>query len=82
MSLPTNGRAWSDQTALLMADMAKLAYIGFEVGANGVMSQADLERAIEPIVGAGELSAIGDSTNSEDSDRYAGVPDGAGFTEI
>ena len=35
LEIPTKRPAWSDRTALLMAEMSKLAYYRFEVDANG-----------------------------------------------
>ncbi len=54
LSIPTKRAAWSDRTALLMSEMSKLAYYGFEKGAdNQVMTQAELDGVLSRLLSPG-----------------------------
>lgn len=52
LTVPTKRAAWSDRTALLMAEMSKLAYNKFEIDTDGrVMTQDNLNRVSDRLLG-------------------------------
>ena len=70
LKIPTKRAAWSDRTALLMAEMSKLAYYEFELDANGdVMPQADLDQVLARLLAPGDQSATDTSGDAEEADQ-------------
>ena len=78
LEIPTKRAAWSDRTALLMAEMSKLAYYQFETDTAGnVIPQADLDVVLERLLASG-CEAVPDSpTDAQEADELPALPEGA-----
>lgn len=78
LKIPTKRAAWSDRTALLMAEMSKLAYHKFEVAANGdVITQAVLEGVLARLLAPPNEAEADPSADGEEADRIPEPPEGA-----
>lgn len=78
LQIPTKRAAWSDRTALLMAEMSKLAYYGFEKGSDGnVMPQVDLEGVLERLLAPDGDAAADNPSDGGDADQPPALPAGA-----
>ncbi len=76
LQIPTKRAAWSDRTALLMAEMSKLAYYEFEKSSDGnVMPQPDLDGVLERIL-TPDVTADTPADGVE-ADQPPALPDGA-----
>lgn len=70
LNIPTKRAAWSDRTALLMADMSKIAYYKFEIDANGrKMPQDVLDEVFERLTRPPGEAAADPSAGGEGADQ-------------
>ena len=78
LEIPTKRAAWSDRTALLMAEMSKLAYYKFEIDTNGdVMPQAELDEVLDRLLApAGEVVPSAPADDGE-AEQAPALPEGA-----
>lgn len=78
LRIPTKRAAWSDRTALLMAEMSKLAYYKFEVDMDGeVIPQADLDEVLEGLLAPDGEVVSDNSEGAEEADPKRPLPEGA-----
>jgi hypothetical protein len=76
LEIPVKRAAWADRTALLMAEMSKLAYYRFELDpAGNVMPQADLDQVLERLLAPGDEVTAG--ADAEEADELPALPEGA-----
>ena len=70
LRIPTKRAAWSDRTALLMAEMSKLAHHAFEKDADGnVMPQADLDGVLARLLAPDSDAAAAAPSGGDDADQ-------------
>lgn len=78
LNIPTKRAAWSDRTALLMAEMSKLAYYKFELDTNGeVIPQADLDDVLAKLLASGDEAVASTSADDGDAEQVPAIPEGA-----
>ena len=78
LRIPTKRAAWSDRTALLMAEMSKLAHHAFEKDADGnVMPQADLDGVLARLIAPDSDPAAAAPSDGDDADQPPALPEGA-----
>ena len=78
LHIPTKRAAWSDRTALLMAEMSKLAYYKFEEGADGnARTQSVLDEVLERILAPPEESPATPPEDGDEADQTPDLPEGA-----
>ena len=78
LRIPTKRAAWSDRTALLMAEMSKLAYHKFELNTNGdVIPQTDLDEVLERLLAPVDEVLANVSADDEAVDKIPALPEGA-----
>ena len=78
LRIPTKRAAWSDRTALLMAEMSKIAYYKFELDADGnSLPQTDLDDVWARLIAPADEAVDVPSGDSEDEDKPPELPEGA-----
>ncbi|MCH7706473.1 MAG: lipase family protein, partial [Chloroflexi bacterium] len=78
LQIPIKRAAWSDRTALLMAEMSRLAYYEFEKDGDGnVMPQADLDGVLERLLAPDGEVAVDTPSDGGDADQPPALPAGA-----
>ena len=78
LNIPTKRAAWSDRTALLMAEMSKLAYYKFELDSSDeVIPQGDLDDLLARLLAPGDEAVASPSSEQGDEEQVPALPEGA-----